>query len=132
MVLTYSELNKEWDYPKKTTDEKELEMFDSFKNDFTGKIEHDNCLKLKIGDVVYLGGDDEFEEILSIFPNHKFELSKYENKYNTFYEGYLDKESDYFKLIYNGGWLSKFDLVCIELQGSQEDFELIKQKYNLK
>jgi hypothetical protein len=129
MVLTYNELCKAWDYPNELTDEKTLVYYDTFKNDFTGKIEHNNCLELILEDKTYTGGDKEFEEILKLFPNHSFK--KIESKMYSNYKGYLSTESNYFTLKYEGFWLSKFDCVNITLQGNKEEFELIKQNYNL-
>jgi hypothetical protein len=130
MSLTYNELCKAWNYPKETTNNKELLIhFNSFKNDFTGKIEHNNCLELILEDTTYIGGDKEFEEILKLFPNHSFK--EIGDSFPSNYTGYLSTESDYFTLKYEGFWLSKFDCVNITLQGNKEEFELIKQNYNL-
>jgi hypothetical protein len=105
-------------------------FFDTFINDFTGIIENNNCLELILEDKTYTGGDKEFEEILKLFPNHSFK--KIESKMYSNYKGYLSTESNYFTLKYEGFWLSKFDCVNITLQGNKEEFELIKNKYNLK
>ena len=135
MVSTYSELNKSWNFPSEITDLCELQNFDTFINDFTNNKEYNHCLDLKVDDKIYKGSDKEFEEILLLFPNHKFNKENTPEPYAsimTYYEGFLeDKEDDYFILEYMGGWLSRFDLTFIILKGNKEAWELIKNKYSL-
>ena len=131
MTSTYGELNSEWNNQKEVKDKEELRIFDTFLNNFTNKIEHNDCLTLKIQDKIYQGSDKQFEEILQLFPNHTFKRVSDENKFVTLYKGHLGSNKNYFTLNYNGGWISKFDCVQIELSGSKEEFELIKDKYNL-
>lgn len=132
MGLTYKDLEILWEYPKEITDEEELSNFDIYHNDFTGKEEHNICITLRVEDKVYQGSDIQFEEILNLFENHKFKEIKTNNKYVTSYEGYLETESDdYFTLEYNGGYISKFDLLHVNLKGSKSAFNIIKAKYNL-
>lgn len=132
MDLTYKDLENIYEYPSEITDEQVLRNFRTFYNDLSKKEEYNYCLDLKVEDKCYMGSDTQFEEILTMFPNHRFKQVKSENKYLTCYEGYLESEQDdYFILEYSGGYPSKFDLVRVTLKGSKEAFELIKNKYNL-
>ncbi len=133
MGLTYKDLEILWEYPKEITDEEELSNFDIYHNDFTGKEEHNICFTLKVQNKRYQGSDIQFEEILNLFDAHKFKQVQTDNKYVTSYKGYLESETDdYFTLEYNGGYISKFDLLYVILKGNESAFELIKSKYNLK
>lgn len=133
MDLNYNDLNKKWNYPEECTDIEELSNYDSFYNTFTRQFEKNNCFYLKINNKSYTGSDKQFEEILTLFPNHLFKQVSSDNKYVTAYSGYLNKETDdYFTLVYSGDYISKFDLVLITLKGDESAFSIIKEKYNLK
>jgi hypothetical protein len=132
--MNYKELEIEWKFPKESTDEEELlDCGSLFLNDFTKIAEYNNCFELIVENKVYKGSDTQFEQILLMFPNHKFEIFDSSEKLIEYYEGYLESSFDnYFIIKYQGSYISKFDLTIIELKGSKEAFELIKEKYNLK
>ena len=80
-----------------------------------------------------VGSDLDFIELLKLFPNHNFELV--DKAFDNVYAGDLSKkvtdENFYFSMDYQGKNKSRFRNTNIYLNGTKQDFEIIKQYFNL-
>jgi hypothetical protein len=80
-----------------------------------------------------VGSDLDFIELLKLFPNHNFELV--DKAFDNVYAGDLltkvTESNFYFSMDYQGRNKSRFKDTTIYLNGTQQDFQTIKNYFNL-
>lgn len=126
--MNYTELLRLHNSPEEETD---VDGFAAFVNDFNKQIEFNDCLTLRLNSKEFIGSDKQFEEILTMFPEHYFEEQPRTDLINKYVGRLSNSTEDYFTLDYSGFWLSKFDLVDIRITGTESEWEMVKEKYNL-